>query len=276
MDSQDFSMDTDNQEAKLNVFYEKYITPEVGGDEFGDSVTYGDLWKYQDPDSVEYWSIVLIPNGSKLAVTTKHKNGQVELPVSLYEQIEDINPGPPGYVYITCITTEPGTEEYRFTYMMEPAKTPFSISAHLSSLVDSDYEKLIKDVEAHVDKNIYTTESGEQHPANILAPRLRKLLHGFELFKMKMEVSKQSMQPLSLRREMSSQGASQESRLYETPDTRKSGNKRRKITPSTSSRQTGATGSRVKQTRKSLLSDAVEPHNTGEHQYGIRTDRHSS
>jgi hypothetical protein len=73
-------------------------------------------------------------------------------------------------------------------------------------------------------------------------------------------LTRQSMQPISLRREMSSQGASQESRLYETPDTRKSGNKRRKITPSQSSRQTAtASNTRAHQARKSLLSDAVEP-----------------
>ena len=143
---------------------------------------------------------------------------------------------------------------------MEPARTPFSISAHLRSLVDTDYEKLIKDVEAHIDRHIYATETGEQHPASILAPRLRKLLHGFEMFRMKLEVTKQSMQPLSLKREMSSQGASQESRLYETPDTRKSGNKRRKITPSQSSRQPAtASNTRALQSRKSILADEVEP-----------------
>ena len=173
----------------------------------------------------------------------------------------DVAPGPKGYVCVTSVVRDEGTDhDYRFTYMMEPEKTPFNITPHIASLKDTDFESLAKDVEAHADTYRYKTAIGDQHPAHILAPRLRSLLTALEMYKMKLDVTRKQMKPLHLSRELSSQGGSQESLLFETPNTGTSGNKKRKPSASQTPK-TPATPRNLRaiQTRKSLLADEGQP-----------------
>ena len=176
--------DAQNQQARLAAFFKRFEQSGDDGVPFGDEVTHGECWEFQDPENVEWWSLILVPTAEKLALINKYKNNEPTLPVSLYEEVVDVTPGPKGYVCVTCVVKDEGTDhDYRFTYMMEPEKTPFNITPHIASLKNTDYENLAKDVEAHADTYRYKTPIGDQHPAHILAPRLRSLLTALEVYK---------------------------------------------------------------------------------------------
>lgn len=107
--------------AKLSVSFKKYEVPDDKKEEFGDEMTLGNSWMYDEPHQVEYWSIILIPTTNKLGFYTKWNNSSTSLPLSLFEEVVDISEGANGFIFVTSETNDLDQEKpYRFSYMVEP------------------------------------------------------------------------------------------------------------------------------------------------------------
>lgn len=91
---------------KLESLYKCSVIPADQVEEYGDEITLGECWEFQDPDNVDFWSLVLIPTANIIGFISKYRNAPVPLPLSLYEQVTDGSEGPPGFIYVTCVTTD--------------------------------------------------------------------------------------------------------------------------------------------------------------------------
>lgn len=207
--------------------------------------------------------MALTPHSDKLAVVTKYKGAECTLPVNMEESIIDIVLAPGNFICVTCIVDDPSQEkeidkDYRFSYMINGLQIDFNIWPHIESLQGSRYESLAKNVRQLTKEFRYISEMGDQYPPEILVPRLRALLTAMVTYKTKLDRSKAHMQPLRLSQEVSIQSGSHESILYQTPETRVSGTRRRKAAPSQADRTPTPKRLKAVTTKKSLLAEPME------------------
>lgn len=248
----------EDQRAKLSVYFKKFDIPTDKAEEFGDDVTLGECWVYEEPEKVEFWSLVLIPMTNKLGLMTKYKNAPVALSVSLYEEVVDISEGARGFIYVTSLTNDPDqTKEYRFSYMIEPMKTIFSITEHCRSLQDTDYTGLLKELEQHIDLGRWRTSSDGPLSPRTLASRLRSQLTTFERMRENLLVTARNMQPVHLTREYSGHRGSQGSRLIRNPKTGRSGTGKRKAAASNTNRRPATSSQFVGVKTHQMITDAA-------------------
>ena len=90
----------------------------------------------------------------------KFKSSLVFLPISYDERIKDVLFERPGIVHVHCVTIN--EEPYMFTIYIEYNKSPFDLTVFLKSLENSQYERLMKDIEASVDKKEWVDKDGLQ------------------------------------------------------------------------------------------------------------------
>ena len=80
----------------------------------------------------------------------KFKSSPVFLPILHDEQIKDVLFEKPDIVLVHCVTID--EEPYMFTICIEHSKSPFDLTEFLKTLENSQYERLMKDIEVSVDK----------------------------------------------------------------------------------------------------------------------------
>jgi hypothetical protein len=104
----------------------------------------------------------------------KFKNSSVFLPISYNERVKDVLPEKGGIVLVHCVTT---TEEpYMFTICVEYKFSPFDLSVFLRSLENSEYEALMKEIEAQVDNKEWLNKEGHPFGFRAMASRIRQLI----------------------------------------------------------------------------------------------------
>jgi hypothetical protein len=162
----------DEQVQKLTAFFKKWEST-LDEDE-GDDNTFGDYWEFQEPSEVEFWSIELDPMTGWSHFVHKFKNSSVFLPISYNERVKDVLPEKGGIVLVHCVTT---TEEpYMFTICVEYKFSPFDLSVFLRSLENSEYEALMKEIEAQVDNKEWLNKEGHPFGFRAMASRIRQLI----------------------------------------------------------------------------------------------------
>jgi hypothetical protein len=256
------SAEADNPKERLNAFFKPFERRD-GDDAFGDVENYGDLWEYRHPFDVEYWSIALTPHSNYVAVITKYNGADLSLPVNMEECILDIISAPGEYICVTCvvyssINAEGSDNDYRFSYMIPGLQVNFNAWPYHSSLKNTRYEGLAKEVEKHINEGRFTDSDGEAYAPDTLAPRIRALLNALAQYKTKLERTKAQMTPLRLTQEVSIQSGSHESILYQTPDTKGSGSRRRKAAASQSENAPTPKKLKAVTTKKSMLAEPME------------------
>jgi hypothetical protein len=162
----------DEQVQKLTAFFKRREST-LDEDE-GDDNTFGDYWEFQEPSEVEFWSIELDPMTGWSHFVHKFKNSSVFLPISYNERVKDVLPEKGGIVLVHCVTT---TEEpYMFTICVEYKFSPFDLSVFLRSLENSEYEALMKEIEAQVDNKEWLNKEGHPFGFRAMASRIRQLI----------------------------------------------------------------------------------------------------
>lgn len=73
------------QIEKLEALYKHFVIPEDKTEEYGDELTLEECWGFQDPTSVDFWSLVLVSHTNILGFISKYKNALVPLPLSSFE-----------------------------------------------------------------------------------------------------------------------------------------------------------------------------------------------
>jgi hypothetical protein len=194
----------DKQVQKLMAFFKRReSTPD---EDEGDDNTFGDYWEFQEPSEVEFWSIELdLMTGSSHFVD-KFKNSSVFLPISYNEHVKDVLPEKGGIVLIHCVTT---TEEpYMFTIYVEYKFSPFDLFVFLRSLENSEYEALMKEIEAQVDNKEWLNKEGHPFGFRAMASRIRQLIVSLDVMIANNKHMSRQMRAIELTGNVTSQGGS--------------------------------------------------------------------
>ena len=101
----------------------------------------------------------------------KFKNSPVFLPISHDELIKDVLYERPRIVLVHCMTIN--EDPYMFTICIEYSKSPFDLTVFLKSLENSQYKRLMKDIEALVDKKEWVIKEGLPLNARSMALKVR-------------------------------------------------------------------------------------------------------
>ena len=105
----------DQQSKSLGAHFFRYPIPEGEEEEFGNE-NVGECWTWKEPEQVEYWSIVFAPMIAFLSFTTKYKNCQETLPVSLHESVVEVSYTKSDLIIVSCKTNcNDGGEDYLFS-----------------------------------------------------------------------------------------------------------------------------------------------------------------
>ena len=80
------------------------------------------------------------------------------LPISHDEHIKDVLFEKPDIVLLHCVTID--EDPYMFTICIEYSKSPFDLTEFLTSLENSAYERLMKEIEQAVDKKEWVNKEG--------------------------------------------------------------------------------------------------------------------
>ena len=222
----------EEQTKRLEARFKKFLlVGDEDPEEYEDQLVLGECWTWKEPEHVEYWSIVLTPTSGHLSFTTKYKNTPITLSVSLHETIIEVSTGIYDETLVSCTTHFPDQEEpYVFTYVVPAEGFTFSIGAICRSLENTDFEELKKDICDHIDKKRWVGKDDGALKPKVLASRLREVLKGFDLLKIKNKARTSNLKPLSITKEYTGAGASNGSLVVETSNTQRSKTKM-KTTP---------------------------------------------
>jgi hypothetical protein len=145
----------------------------------------------------------------------KFKNSSVFLPISYNERVKDVLPENGGIILVHYVTT---TEEpYMFTICVEYKFSPFDLSVFLRSLENSDYEALMKEIEAQVDNKEWLNKEGHPFGFRAMASRVRQLIVSLDVMTASNKYMSRQMRAIELTENITSQGGSIGSTLPTPP-----------------------------------------------------------
>jgi hypothetical protein len=129
-----------------------------------------------------------------------------------------------------------------FTICVECKFNPFDLSIFLRSLENSDYEALMKEIEAQVDNKEWLNKEGHPFGFRAMASRVRQLIVSLDVMTASNKYMSRQMRAIELTRNVTSQGGSIGSTLPTPPGVVSSGQgpsttRSRVIVPSNSKRQ---------------------------------------
>ena len=75
---------------------------------------------------------------------------------------------------VHCVTID--EDPYMFTICIEYSKSPFDLTIFLKSLENSQYERVMKDIKASVDKKEWVTKEGLPLKAISMASKVRQTI----------------------------------------------------------------------------------------------------
>jgi hypothetical protein len=192
------------QIRRLEAFFKR--RPNTPDEDGGDDNTYGEYWEFQDPDEVEKWSMVLDPMTGWAHFVHKFKTSPVFLPISNEEQIKDVLHEKPDTVLVHCVTI--AEEPYMFTICIDYSKSPFDLPEFLHSLQNTEYERLLKDIERSVDRNEWVNKQGHPLKAAAMVSKVRHAVTSLDVLMATNRAVAEGMKAIELAGQLASQGGS--------------------------------------------------------------------
>ena len=108
----------------------------------------GEYWEFKEPEKVEAWGLMMIPNSNNFAFTYKFKNAQFFVNLSFLEKVKDVESDAHPTLRVKCMTTIPDSEDqYHFANCVDSVLIPFAIMLLLESLEPTPFRGKIKELE---------------------------------------------------------------------------------------------------------------------------------
>ena len=192
------------QIRKLEAFFKRRES-DPDADE-GDDNTFGEYWEFQDPDEVEKWSMALNPMTGWAHFVHKFKTASAFLPISYDEHIKDVLYEKPSTVLVHCKTLD--DDPYMFTICLDNKKSPFDLTEFLTTLQDSPYDKLLKELEEQVDKKEWVNKNGLPLSAAGMASKVRQTLVSLDVVTARNRGIADRMKAIELTGQLASQAGS--------------------------------------------------------------------
>ena len=173
-----------------------------------------EYWEFQDPEKVEAWGLMMIPNNNNFAFTYKFKNVQCFLNLSFLEKVKDVEPDAHPTLKVKCVTTIPKCEDqYHFAICIDSVRIPFAIMPLLESLESTPFRGEIKELERRIDNNKWKDVNGSSISWKKLANKIRGLFRDFNVLKGKLEKQNEMSHARMITNESQGEGPSQASKL---------------------------------------------------------------
>ena len=189
----------------------------------------GEYWKFKDPEKVEAWGLMMIPNSNNFAFTYKFKNAQCFLNLSFLEKVKDVEPDALPTLRVKCVTTIPECEDqYHFAICIDSVRIRFAIMPLLESLEPTPFRVEIKELERRIDNNEWKDVNGSSISWKKLANKIRGLFCDFNVLKGKLKKQNEMSRSRMVTNESQGEGTNQASKLN-TPQ--QSGGSRRPKNP---------------------------------------------
>ena len=148
----------------------------------------GEYWEFKEPERVEAWGLMMIPNTNNFAFTYKFKNMQCFLNLPFLEKVKDVESDAHPTLRVKCMTMIPNIEDqYHFAICVDSVLIPFAIMPFLESLEPTPFRGKIKELEKRIDNNEWKDVNGSSISWKKLANKIRGLFHDFNVLKGKLE-----------------------------------------------------------------------------------------
>ena len=111
---------------------------------------FGATWSFKDPDSLEAWSMEMIPFTHDMCFAFKFKRSQVFISFTKAERIKELDHLAEDIIQVKCMTGGVlinRADEYHFTIMLLSKAIPFTLAHLLESLQPTEYASEIKELE---------------------------------------------------------------------------------------------------------------------------------
>ena len=174
----------------------------------------GEYWEFKEPEKVEAWGLMMIPNSNNFAFTYKFKNAQCFLNLSFLEKVKDVEPDAHPTLRVKCVTTIPESEDqYHFAICLDSVNIPFAITPLLESLEPTPFRGEIKELERRIDNNEWKDVNGSSISWKKLANKIRGLFRDFNILKGKLEKQIEMSRARMVTNDSQGEGTSQASNL---------------------------------------------------------------
>ena len=121
---------------------------------------FGATWSFKDPDSLEAWSMEMIPFTHHMCFTFKFRRSQVFISFTKAERVKEVDHLVDDIIQVKCMTGGVlinRADEYHFTIMLPSKAIPFTLAHLLESLQPIEYASEIKELKnkskAFIDSN---------------------------------------------------------------------------------------------------------------------------
>ena len=111
---------------------------------------FGATWSFKDPDSLEAWSMEMIPFTHDMCFAFKFKRSQVFISFTKAERVKELDHLAEDIIQVKCMTGGVlinRADEYHFTIMLPSKAIPFTLAHLLESLQPTEYAGEIKELE---------------------------------------------------------------------------------------------------------------------------------
>ena len=148
----------------------------------------GEYWEFKEPERVEAWGLMMIPNSNNFAFTYKFKNAQCFFNLSFLEKVKDVESDVHPTLRVKCMTTIPDSkDQYHFAICVDSVLIPFAITPLIESLEPTPFRGEIKELEKRIDNNEWKDVNGSSISWKKLANKIRGLFCDFNVLKGKLE-----------------------------------------------------------------------------------------
>ena len=152
---------------------------------------FGATWSFKDPDSLEAWSMEMIPFTHDMCFTFKFRRSQVFISFTKAERVKEVDHLADDIIQVKCMTggvlINPA-DEYHFTIMLPSKAIPFTLAHLLESLLPIEYVGEIKELENKakdfIDSNNMLIVEKQ------LCSKVKSLLRDFAVIKAKLDAQR--------------------------------------------------------------------------------------
>lgn len=150
------------------------ICESPGSDDDGDDSAATDYYKFLEPEELEFWSVTLIPMTSFINFTLKFKSAQIPTCITMKDKVVAVSFNR-DEIHVKCETW--GFDNpYRFTIVVDNRIHPFHVAEFIDSLQNSEYEKLISEMEKLHNEGYWRGKDNGPLKAKAVANKVQQIL----------------------------------------------------------------------------------------------------
>lgn len=158
-----------------NVLDQFFVKSDVSLSDEGDDNANTDVYTFALPEDVEFWTLELIPMTSKIGFRIKHKNSPIPTCITMEDKVTHVTHSQGDQIHVQCESFQ-CDNPYRFAILIDNRIHPFNVSSCIESLNNTDYEKLMKEMEEDFNRGYWQGKNKRPLSAKSVAEKAQQIL----------------------------------------------------------------------------------------------------